>query len=185
MDERLKTALHYVIHSAQVHNLNLDTVKLLKTIVFADVFSFTSRSRTVVNTRIIKATYGPAPDGWQAALESLEKEGRIKTFPRTQQYEITKYESLLSPDLAGFDVDDLHVLDTVTRAFCENFTATYLSRISHNHFWNITPMGEELPLGGYLPGDQVKHTPDELRRISVDMKTAGLFDPGLDLQVNG
>jgi hypothetical protein len=172
--DRLKSALHYVIDYARIKNLNLGGVKLLKIIVFSDVASFYHRGRVITGAKIVKAPNGPVPHGHQEALDALEAEGKIQiTKGDRQHFEPTRLKSLASPDISGFEVDELVIMNALAEEFCGRYSAIALSNLTHNHSWGIADMGEEIPLASYL-GRRIESTPGELAQIAAELKAARL-----------
>jgi len=174
MNDRLKKALHYVIHYAQSKNLDLGGVKLLKIIVFSDVTSFYLRSRVITGAKIVKAPRGPVPHGHKEALAALEAERKIMiVIGDRDNYEQNKFISLAPPDINGLEFDDLMIMGDVAEDFCSRCSAVVLSNMTHTHSWEIADMGEEIPLAAYL-GRRIKSTPEELAQIAAELKAEGL-----------
>ena len=130
--DRLKNAIHYVIHAANSEKLELGATQLLKIILFSDVISFIRRRRAITGATFVKGKYGPVPDGHDAAIKALQKQKRIKRSQPAQKGESTRYISLVGPDLSSFTPDDLETLRKVTREVCENYTAAMISDLTHN-----------------------------------------------------
>ena len=174
MNDRLKKALHYVIHYAQTKCLDLGGVKLLKIIVFSDVASFYYRSRIITKAKIVKAPHGPVPHGHQEALAALEAEGKIRILQGDREYfEPNRFESLTTPDISGFDAEELMIMGDVAAEFCGRYSAMVLSNLTHNHAWEIAGLGEEIPLASYL-GRRIASSPEELAQIATELKAEGL-----------
>jgi len=172
--ERLKNALHYVIDYARSRNLELGGFKLLKIIVFSDIASFYHRGCVITGAKIVKAPNGPVPHGHQEALYALQAEGKIRvTKGERNQFEPTKFESLAPPDLSGFEVDELVIMNALAEEFCSRYSAIALSNLTHNHSWQIADLGEEIPLASYL-GKRIESTPEELARLAAELKAEGL-----------
>jgi hypothetical protein len=179
--ERLKNALHFVIDYARSKDLSLGGVKLLKIVVFSDISSFYHRGRVITGAKIVKAHNGPVPHGHQEALDALEAEGKIRvTKGDRRQFEPTKFESLASPDLSGFEVDELVIMGDLAEEFCSRYSAIALSNLTHNHSWKIADLGEEIPLASYL-GRRLDSTPEDLAQIAAELKAEGLDgEPALE-----
>ena len=172
--EKLKNALHFVIHYAQSKRLDLGGVKLLKIIVFSDISSFYHRGRVITGAKIVKAQNGPVPHGHQEALEALGAEGKIRiTRGDRRQFEPTKFESLASPDIRGFEADELVIMGDLAYEFCSRYSAIALSNLTHNHSWAIADLGDEIPLASYL-GRRIDSTPEDMADIVAELKAAGL-----------
>ena len=150
MNDKLAQALHIIIHEAEKHAWPLGAVKLTKSLVMSEAASLYSRGRPIVGVKIVKAPQGPVPDGYKEALMRLEAAGRIKIIESDQLYEPTIYQSLCEPDLAEFSERDREIISTLTPTCCNEYTAKALSSLTHNHFWEIVDMGEEIPLAAYL-----------------------------------
>jgi hypothetical protein len=168
--EKLKNALHYVCQEAQ--GLPLGKVRLNKIILLADVVSFVNRRRLVIGATFVKGPYGPVPDHYEQLLEELRHEGKISVTPPAQQYGTTALTSLAPPDISGFDADDLAILREVTHVACTKFTAAYLSQVTHTRVWEVTEMGEAIPLAAYFPQNDVCPPDEALRRMATETEAA-------------
>jgi hypothetical protein len=177
MSDKLGQALHFIISYAEKNGLELGAVKLTKTLVFSEVASLYLQGRSITGVKIVKAPQGPVPDGYKEALKRLEAEGKIKVTESDQFHEPTVYQSPCEPDLSGFSVSDLKIISDLTATCCNDYTAKALSRETHNHFWEMVGMGQEIPLSAYLWPEDFEGPPlseAELAEIDQAAREAGL-----------
>ena len=177
MNDKLARALHYLIHLAQERRWPLGTVKLAKSLVLSEAASLYHRERTITRAKIVKAPHGPIPDQFEEHLRYLETAGKIKISEGDQRYEPTGYESLSPPDMSGFDGEELEILADIGETCCKKYTATALSDLTHNYYWKIVGMGEEIPVAAYLQPEDFEGPPmsdEETAQLDQAMREAGL-----------
>ena len=177
MNDRLAQAIHYLIHLAQEKDWPLGAVKLAKSLVLSEVASMGYRPRLLTGIKIIKAPNGPIPRQFDEHLESLERAGKIRISKGEQQFDSTSYASLSPPDLSGFDPQELEILARIGEDCCNNYTATALKDLTHNDSWQVTDMGDEIPLAAYLPHKYVRSTPEQLEKSRQELRAMGYEFP--------
>jgi uncharacterized phage-associated protein len=173
---------------AQENRWPLGAVKLTKSLVLSEAISLYWRSKPIIGVEIIKAPHGPVPHDYDKALRQLEAEGRIKITEGESLYEPTSYDSLLPPDpalLALLDKDDWEIIKDITEVCCKKYTATALSDLTHNYYWEIAQLGDNIPLAAYWPPydyrpqDMIEEelSEAELSEIKAILKEEGLSVP--------
>ena len=185
MFDKLKIALHYIIHAAQENRWPLGAVKLTKSLVLSEAISLYWRSKPITGVDIVKAPNGPVPDGYDKALQQLEAEGRIKITEGESLYEPTSYDSLVPPDpalMALLGKEDWKIIEVITENCCNKYTATALSDLTHNYYWEIAQKGDKIPLAAYWPPydyrpqdmKEEELSEDELSEIKAILEEEGL-----------
>ena len=150
MNDKLAQALHYLIYLAKERNWPLGATRLAKSLVLSEVASMYYRHRPLTGTSIIKAPHGPIPSQFWERLDWLESEGRIKIKEGAQLLDSASYEPLSPPDLSGFEAQDLEILAEMGEICCKKYTTATLNELTHNYYWKIAKMGEEIPLAAYF-----------------------------------
>jgi hypothetical protein len=76
--------------------------------------------------------------------------------------------------LTCFDTEDLDILAGVSHEFCTNYTASLVSALSHNNFWQMVELGERIPIGAYLPGESIRLSQEKLDILAKELIVEGL-----------
>jgi len=163
INARLKSTIHFVCFIGQRYGLG--AIQLTKSIVLADVVSFCIRRKTISGVPLVKAPHGPVPDGYQAVLRELEKDGAIRVIQPNKAYESIQFEVLTPPPLDGFDAEDTEILEEIVRVVCGKYTAGALSDLTHNEVWKVSAPGEEIPLAAYFPSKRIESTPEQIKQL--------------------
>jgi len=170
MDNKLSRALHYLIYLAQERNWSMGAVKLLKSLVLSDAASLHHRHRSISGAKIVKAPRGPIPDRYDEHLSWLANAGRISIQAGAQLYDPTSYASHVAPDLSCFDAQELEIMTEIGEMCCKKYTAVALSKLTHDYYWEIVGMGEEIPLAALIWTGDVENIPlsdEEVRQLDA------------------
>jgi hypothetical protein len=162
---KLMNAIHYVISISDNHNLSIGPTLITKIIFLSELFYMDEWGETLTDAKIVKATYGPIPDGYELCLKKLQEDGKIlvkKTLYKTN------YINNVNCDTSCFSESALELLKSVAIYFSRNFTAKMLSDWTHlNEFWQLAEMGEEIPLYGFLPHRQVTPAEEDIAQALI------------------
>jgi hypothetical protein len=169
MNDKLSRDLHYLIYLAQERHWPMGATLLLKSMVLSEAASLYYRQRPLTGAKIVKAPFGPVPDQHDDYLRWLEDEGRIRIIEGTRKYDLTTYESLSPPDLSVFDAQELEIMAEIGETCCKKYSATALSNFTHDYWWKLVGMGEEIPLAAYL-------WPEDAAGISLSAEEAAQLD---------
>lgn len=170
-DSKLKRVLWYLCHLDE--RLHMGSVRMLKTILFAEVISQLHYNHAIVGNIFIKASYGPVPRGYKEALQELQAEGKINIVTGALKYSETQYAAIIVPDdiyfgLSPFEVD---ILEATGERICDRYTATMISAHTHNEFWDAFAPGESVPIDIYFPYENnVKITPGQAEFVQNAIK---------------
>jgi hypothetical protein len=169
---RLANVIHFVINFANSRNLPLNATLLLKIVFFAEVKALFLGEKLIANVKMVKANYGPVPDGHHAAINWLSSGKKIQVDESLPSGK--SYKSLSEPDSSSFNDNQKNILEFTTTFICDNFTAKVISDWTHqNKIWDILDYGDTIPLVSYLPGRQicVKATPEDIAEAKERLKT--------------
>jgi uncharacterized phage-associated protein len=165
-------AMHYVISVAEKYGLNIGATLLCKIIFFAELWYLDKYGEMLTNVKMVKATYGPVPDGHSPALTKLAEQNKISITRTPQQI---CYKSLKNPDTTDFTEQQLKTLDMISIVISTNYSAKMITEMSHaNRYWQLADMGEEIPLVGFISGKQRELTSDELDKIDYTYSNLGI-----------
>ena len=106
--------------------------------------------------------HGPMPTKIDVLLESMEKEGIIKTFEVSNfGYLQRSFLCLQEPDLNIFTPQEISVLDRVITEL-QNKNAKALSAQTHDELWESIEQGKIMPLESVFLQDIIPATQDDI-----------------------
>jgi hypothetical protein len=82
---------------------------------------------------MVKAPYGPIPEGYSAALDELVGMNKIAITKTSRQI---FYKSVEEPNITQFNANKLEVLSMMTVIMSTNFSARMITDLSRsNRYW--------------------------------------------------
>ena len=78
-------------------------------------------------------------------LRDLERRGLVAQRPRVGDREPDLLVSLAKPDLAGFDAEEISLVEAMTRALCFDQRSTIAFRDAHDTILGAARLGEVIP----------------------------------------
>lgn len=169
---KVKAAMHHVIDYAQANSLKMGFTQLLKILLVTDLVALYKDRRTVTGATFVKGPYGPVPDNYDEVKIELLREGAISVKTPTYPFQGVTFTSLAKPKEGEFPAGDIALLNDVTDEVCK-LSARQISDLTHNKYWQLAGIGEEIPLAAYLPRINYHATPDELERARNEFKGLG------------
>ena len=95
-------------------------------------------------------------------LRDLERRGLVAQRPRIGDREPDLLVSLARPDLAGFDPEEISLVEAVTRALCFDSRATVALRDAHDAVLGAARLGEVIPYFTAFAGRAAETTPGDV-----------------------
>lgn len=143
--DKMRELILYISQSCATQH-NFGKTKLVKTLYFADVFSFLRSGQPITGWAYIRMPYGPFPDDIESELEGMIRSNQlqIQAARASSWYEVQKPVNLREPNLSLFTPDEIHVVNGVIRQL-EGLSGSTLSEISHVMAWKFAREGEEIP----------------------------------------
>jgi hypothetical protein len=151
----LPKAMHFAISVANRLGYDIDSALLGQVIFFAEFLGVYQAGLPFLGVKIVKAPFGPAPDGHQRALGSLIESGRVVRGDGALR-------ALTDPEPSLLTVRQKKVLAEVTKELCANFFVKTISKFTlRSLVWQKAEMGQELPVALYFTYP-IEPTPEEL-----------------------
>jgi hypothetical protein len=169
MNEKLKNVLHYIIWNCQCNFLKVGATQLAKIVIYSDVLAFMERCKSISDAQFIKKQFGPVPNGFEEAIKELELENKISVRHQSKKYESTCYACLINPDPLNLGEDEKLILNSLSQQICNEYSATLISELSHNKYWEMAELSEEIPLMCYVPHETVFLPPSELEQEEKEL----------------
>jgi hypothetical protein len=153
----LAAAMHYVIETACGLGLAIGTTMLCKVIFYAEYLGTYETGLPLLGVKIVKAPFGPVPDGHKDAIRSLLDADRVAYDPKGR-----RYDALRKCDPALLTDSQREILAHVTKELCTSNLARTITEATHRSLvWQAAEMGEELPVAMYFETPE-EPTPEEL-----------------------
>lgn len=166
---RFEQAVHYVIANTDPEKLG--KTKLAKVLFFADLEALRRTGKSITNVVYEKRLFGPMPRDLYHAIESLDTHDLIAQRHGSRfGYEQHQFWATKDPDLEGFTVDEIAILNEVTRIICEHHTAASISDFTHNaEAWEFAQEGEEIPLAAFLSCKAGTASDEEIAEVEAHL----------------
>lgn len=147
--KKMEEAVHYVCDNVTAQD-RLGAVKLNKTLYYADMLHYAATGTSITGATYVKRFRGPVPTQVFAAIEQLEREGRLRVS-HVSVFDAKKreFETAGETDTKVFERGELDRLNSAMRFVCDH-TAPEISEISHHIAWRAADMGEVLPYETFL-----------------------------------
>jgi hypothetical protein len=166
---RLVNALHYVIYYANNNNLKLNASLLINTVFFAEIVCLDTIWRPLTGVKMVKAPFGPVPDGHEEAIKYLVKDGKIEVINTSNEI---FYVNISVPDTSMFDNEQLNILGLLANNICIQYSAALLSKLTRqNRVWELLELGEEIPIIAYLDHEFEIITQDEFEILKKEAES--------------
>ena len=146
--EKFDRLVHYVIATCP-DLAKLGTTKLQKIIWKSDTGTYKLEKRPITGAVYKKRQYGPATDELWLGLDRLKKAGMIdywrdEGFANNRAKDV--YKNLAKPDVSFLSDSQKKTVDYWAREICLKHTAESISDETHGFAWDISRMGEVMPL---------------------------------------
>lgn len=165
----IKDLVHYIVHKCSENPAELGTIRLYKTLWFADVSAYHATGESITGEKYIKQPLGPVPQRIYPALGDLVREEKIRITEPDQEGAPRLYRSLTDPDTSSLSDDDRQCVDLALRDML-SLSAKEASQITHDEVWEAANMEEEMPLYATL-GESAEITP-EMEHWAQEMELA-------------
>ena len=140
-------AVHYICDASQKRGRHIDAVKLNKVLWYSDAYSYLSTGNSMTGATYIRKSKGPVPKHILAAIQELERSGKIRRGkePETGMWHV-EYASLADPEARVFLPAEQEIVDDVLNYVVFGTTSKAISDQTHGEIWEIAAEGEEIPL---------------------------------------
>jgi hypothetical protein len=119
--------------------------RLNRILWYVDRTVFASRDRVATGATYLRHRGGPWAKPLESVLRDLERRGLVAQRPRVGDREPDLLVSLAKPDLAGFDAEEISLVEAITRALCFDQRATIAFRDAHDAILSVARLGEVIP----------------------------------------
>ncbi|MBD0319096.1 MAG: SocA family protein [Gemmatimonadetes bacterium] len=122
------------------------SVRLAKTLFYADFLYYAKHGRSITEERYIRMKNGPVPDALLETRDRLQHKGELVMKERfVRGYKQKRPIAIREPDLSEFSAEEIAMVDYVLSKL-EGQTATAVSELSHRfEAWQLAADGEEIP----------------------------------------
>lgn len=119
--------------------------RLNRILWYVDRTVFLTRDRVATGATYLRHRGGPWAKPLESVLRDLERRGLVAQRPRVGDREPDLLVALAKPDLAGFDAEEISLVEAMTRALCFDQRATIAFRDAHDTILNAARLGEVIP----------------------------------------
>ena len=159
--DRFETLVQYVCWICEdPRTLGLE--RLNRILWYVDRTLYLTRDRVATGASYVRHRGGPWARPLEAVLRDLERRGLVAQRPRVGDREPDLLVSLAKPDLAGFDPEEISLVEAVTRALCFDGRATVAFRDAHDAVLNAARLGEVIPYFTVFAGRAGETTPGDV-----------------------
>jgi hypothetical protein len=144
-NKKLEELIIYISEKSK-NDPSFGATKLNKILFFADFVHYGSHGKAITNAEYVHRSNGPTPKFMKPALDSLEKESRIKIDEVSYfGYQQKRVVPLTGPDLSMFGQTEISFVDEVIEVF-KAFNGSELSTWTHLLIpWLLTEEEETIP----------------------------------------
>jgi uncharacterized phage-associated protein len=138
------------------------SVRLAKTLFYADFLYYLKAGRPITGERYIRMQNGPVPDSFMRTRDRLQLAGDLVVKTRLVMGGFTQKRpiAIREPDLSAFTADEIAMVDYVLSQL-QGRSATDVSNLTHRfEAWQLAQDGEEIPYETALLSDQEPTTED-------------------------
>ena len=119
--------------------------RLNRILWYVDRTVFLTRDRVATGATYVRHRCGPWAKPLESVLRDLERRGLVAQRPRVGDREPDLLVSLAKPDLAGFDAEEISLVEAMTRALCFDERSTIAFRDAHDTILGAARLGEVIP----------------------------------------
>ena len=119
--------------------------RLNRILWYVDRTVFLTRDRVATGATYVRHRGGPWAKPLELVLRDLERRGLVAQRPRVGDREPDLLVSLAKPDLAGFDAEEISLVEAMTRALCFDQRSTIAFRDAHDTILGAARLGEVIP----------------------------------------
>ncbi|MDI9313115.1 MAG: Panacea domain-containing protein [Hydrotalea sp.] len=152
-NKKIYSVIFYIIKTCQDKNYKLGAVRLNKIIWNSDISYLKENGRTITEEKYAKRQYGPVVFSMPSYIRELTLNGYIDFANKISNYGENEYKMTLYSVKNNFTVslssNEKQIIDNFINKIC-NQTAQEASDDTHDNVYELTPDGEEMPLGAYL-----------------------------------
>lgn len=159
--DRFETLVQYVCWICEDPRA-LGLERLNRILWYVDRTLFLTRDRVATGATYARHRGGPWARPLEAVLRDLERRGLVAQRPRIGDREPDLLVSLARPDLAGFDPEEISLVEAVTRALCFDNRATVALRDAHDAVLGAARLGEVIPYFTAFAGRAAETTPGDV-----------------------
>ncbi|SRR5579875_3537058 len=172
--DRFKGLVLYISQKC-ANDPNFDTLKLTKTMFFADFLAYAKFGKPITGSEYVKKQKGPVPRNMGVMLKEMESEKALglqhlplKTWPRPV--------NLRNPDLGEFKAEQIALVDDIIDALRPH-DGELVSTLSHDWLcWNIPALEDTIPYELVYVSLR-EPTPADVERGKAVAKELNLLEP--------
>ena len=160
--KKVEKVIIYILSHFNSEPKKIGKVKLAKLLWFCErEYMYKYHAHLLDDLEFIKLDHGPVPKKYEKILKDMEKKNLIHVFeiPNFDRTQIS-FHSLKEPDLSEFSAQEISVIDSVIYKLRDK-TASELSKLSHDEFWDNTELGEVIPAEVVFATKDVMHPTDD------------------------
>lgn len=173
MQDKLTALVHLVVHEcAQYCPGRFGSVRLNKTLWFADVAAYHRTGSSITGEVYIKKRNGPVAKTYKRTLQALEEEGKLRITPPSGPYEPWRYESLAYPPNDVLSAEEIEYAKAALRFVCDH-SVNDIIQYSHGQVWDAAQIGEELPMYATLAAGDGPITDEVIAWASEQAENSG------------
>ena len=159
--QRFETLVQYVCWICEdPRTLGLE--RLNRVAWYVDRTLFLTHGRVATGATYARHRAGPWARPMEAVLRDLERRGLIAQRARAGDREPDLLVSLAKPDLAGFDPEEVSLIEAVTRAVCFDSRATVPFGEAHDTVLAAARLGEVIPYFTVFAGRSAEVSPADV-----------------------
>lgn len=144
--EKFKRLVHYICWKSENYP-SLGAIKLNKVLLYAEREHFVKFGVPITGVVFVKRQFGPAPPAVVSVLNELQDDRAIIIRDRVEYGKPKRdFVNITEPELTGFTLAELSIVDRVMTDVCLRHTARSISNKTHDAVWEMAHMGEEIPL---------------------------------------
>jgi hypothetical protein len=119
--------------------------RLNRILWYVDRTVLRTRDRVATGATYLRHRGGPWAKPMESVLRDLERRGLVAQRARVGDREPDLLVSLARPDLAGFDAEEISLVEAMTRALCFDQRSTIPARDAHDAIMAAARLGEVIP----------------------------------------
>lgn len=172
--EKLESIINYIIYCFRDEPTKLGKVKLAKILWSCEREFMYKTHKRLSNLEFIKLNNGPVPKKYNKILDDMVLKGIIHSFNTIKfDKKQTSFYSLIEPDMNDFQAIEISIIDSVVYSLWDK-SASELSNMSHDSFWESTNMGDVMPVESVFMRDIQEPDENDIAWAMQTLKEKGL-----------